>query len=425
MPLHRLCLVFALLAPTLLAPALPAHADERPAGLPPAVVFARVAPSTVVVTLEGADMTQGSGVVVGDGIVVTNHHVVAGRGTISVRRQGKRTPAKLLAIDPKRDLALLEADDLDAPRVVIRASASLEVGETVFAIGAPHGLELSLSDGLVSALRDQDGARLVQTTTPVSPGSSGGGLFDTRGQLVGIITFSREGQGLNFAHPTEWVRALLEGKDHSPPAAASFTITRRPKRLICTLAERWVWGLFSGGLEVLATDRVKTQVDLADFDRNRPTLTASPPIHGLRTSHLVLDDMNRRAGYIVFGPPEPGRHAFYFVQDTEGRFSLTAWEQFDDFGRPRLRSHHGTCTEPDDRGKTSVHKRPDRKAPVTPIDPACSTNGLPVEVRIIDGPRVRGRLRSVDDARIVVDTDEGPVLIRRYEIEHFECLTNE
>jgi tetratricopeptide (TPR) repeat protein len=83
------------------------------------------------------------------------------------------------------------------------------MGERVYAIGAPAGLELTLSEGLVSGLRRYSEVYVIQTTAPVSHGSSGGGLFDSRGQLIGITTYIlKEGQNLNFAMPTEWVQAL-------------------------------------------------------------------------------------------------------------------------------------------------------------------------------------------------------------------------
>ncbi len=79
----------------------------------------------------------------------------------------------------------------------------------VFAIGAPYGLELSLSDGLIAALRHENGVDLVQTTAPISRGLSGGGLFDAQGRLVGITTFYLSGsQNLNFAIAADQITAL-------------------------------------------------------------------------------------------------------------------------------------------------------------------------------------------------------------------------
>ena len=107
--------------------------------------------------------------------------------------------------------------------VDIVPSSELATGERVYAVGAPEGLELTFSEGVISALRDTDGVRMIQTSAPISPGSSGGGLFDAAGNLVGITTFYlKEGQSLNFALPGEWVTKILTasilpaGANHDP-----------------------------------------------------------------------------------------------------------------------------------------------------------------------------------------------------------------
>ena len=95
--------------------------------------------------------------------------------------------------------------------VDIVPSSELATGERVYAVGAPEGLELTFSEGVISALRDSEGARMIQTSAAISPGSSGGGLFDAAGNLVGITTFYlKEGQSLNFALPGEWVTKTLK-----------------------------------------------------------------------------------------------------------------------------------------------------------------------------------------------------------------------
>jgi hypothetical protein len=92
--------------------------------------------------------------------------------------------------------------------VDVRASSKLATGEHVYAIGSPEGLELTFSEGVISALRDTEGVRMIQTSAPISPGSSGGGLFDAQGNLIGITTFQlKEGQSLNFALPGDWIKA--------------------------------------------------------------------------------------------------------------------------------------------------------------------------------------------------------------------------
>jgi len=111
-------------------------------------------------------------------------------------------------------------------------SSGLATGERVYAIGAPQGFELTFSEGVISALRDTEGVRMIQTSAPISPGSSGGGLFDATGNLVGVTSFqATEGQNLNFALPSEWVTALLESLNRTSQKPVS---ERRDERLEAT-----------------------------------------------------------------------------------------------------------------------------------------------------------------------------------------------
>jgi S1-C subfamily serine protease len=179
-------------------------------------VFERVAPSVVVVELldvSGKVVGFGSGVVVAPTTVVTNLHVLANGTSYRVKHADATWPAQLLRADAQHDLAELSVGGLDAPPAPLRDSSTLSVGERVFAIGAPEGLELTISEGLISGLRELVGFdRVIQTSAPISPGSSGGGLFDSRGRLVGITTvYLLGGQNLNFALPADWVARLHPG----------------------------------------------------------------------------------------------------------------------------------------------------------------------------------------------------------------------
>ena len=190
-------------------------------------VFAEVARSVVVVLAADSDgevASQGSGVVVGDNEVATNCHVLDDAASVSVRQaadagggESYRMSARVLARDDERDLCLLFVEELSeppaAPVAAMGLAKGLSVGEEVFAIGAPKGLELSMSRGIVSQLRGIHGKRaapLVQTDAAISPGSSGGGLFNEDGELVGITTFKWRGENLNFAIPAEWIGELRE-----------------------------------------------------------------------------------------------------------------------------------------------------------------------------------------------------------------------
>lgn len=176
----------------------------------PAEIFKRASPSVVVVEsldAKGSVTAFGSGVVMAPGRVVTNRHVIEDGVIYRVERDGTTWRAKLIRVDSDHDLAELSVTGLTAPAANVRASSSLAVGEKVYAIGAPEGLELTISEGLISGLRDFDKSRVIQTSAAISPGSSGGGLFDAQGRLVGITTlYLKEGQTLNFALPAD--RAL-------------------------------------------------------------------------------------------------------------------------------------------------------------------------------------------------------------------------
>ena len=169
----------------------------------------------------GRSMGQGSGLVLGpslctsdnrsfdvrysnantEGIdILSNFHVVAFACEINVETKGHRKAlAAVVYGDSDRDLAILRTvRPLDAKPVAF--ATSYKVGQRAYALGAPKGLGWTLSDGIISATRNHKGNKFVQTTTPISRGSSGGGLFNEQGKLVGMTTLQlSEGQNLNFA----------------------------------------------------------------------------------------------------------------------------------------------------------------------------------------------------------------------------------
>lgn len=178
----------------------------------PQALFAIASRSVVMVNVsddQGKPAVLGSGVVIAPSKVVTNCHVVDSAGAISVHDSSRSFPATLLYADSERDLCELLVSGLAAPPASIGSIHGIRIGDRVFAIGAPRGLELTLSEGLISSLRTLAGMRYIQTTAPISPGSSGGGLFDEQGRLIGITTFYiSEGQNLNFAAPADWIADL-------------------------------------------------------------------------------------------------------------------------------------------------------------------------------------------------------------------------
>ena len=157
----------------------------------------------------GESTSQGSAVAVSTTELVTNCHVVEGALKMVLKQGKQQWPARLVRADPASDRCVITAEGLTMQPVAgVRSYDSLEVGEPAFTLGSPIGLELTLSNGIISGRRDELGRHFVQTTAPISPGSSGGGLFDARGNLVGITTLVLVGrehlnQALNFAVPAD------------------------------------------------------------------------------------------------------------------------------------------------------------------------------------------------------------------------------
>ncbi|MES2414734.1 MAG: DegQ family serine endoprotease [Pseudomonadota bacterium] len=156
---------------------------------------------------------QGSGFIVStDGIILTNAHVVKDAKEVTVKLTDRREyRAKVLGSDPKTDIAVLRIDAKNLPVVSIGKTSDLRVGEWVLAIGSPFGFENTVTAGVVSAkgrsLPDDSAVPFIQTDVAVNPGNSGGPLFNSRGEVVGINSqiYSRSGgyQGVSFAIPMD------------------------------------------------------------------------------------------------------------------------------------------------------------------------------------------------------------------------------
>ncbi len=205
----------AVAAATLPKPAdfLPRRPDRIAATpLAPSDVFKKVAPSIWVVVatpsraeLRVRNVALGSAVAISEHLLLTNCHVVKDRAIIKLVQEGTRDNASLVAADDVSDRCVIKAETLTlTPVAGVRTIESLAVGERAFAVGAPLSFERTLSEGLVSAIRGRGGHAMVQTSAAISPGSSGGGLFDERGNLIGITTLTyRVAQNLNFAIAAE------------------------------------------------------------------------------------------------------------------------------------------------------------------------------------------------------------------------------
>lgn len=275
----------------------------------PEQIFREASRSVVVIHAadqEGNPVNQGGGVVTGRESVATNCHVVTEGARISVH-YGKRVfEATLKHSDLERDLCQLEVPRLDAPRAALW-TGRLRVGQRVYAIGAPEGLELTLSEGLISSLREFDDEQYIQTSAAISQGSSGGGLFDSEGRLIGITSFFLpDGQNLNFALPSKWIEEL--GSRAGNAAGAAGEKERVAKKWAGRIADLKAKRDWTAVLSV-AQQWVRSQPmhptawqELGDAYRNmnRPRRAVSPYMQALRINPDLFESwLNLGLSYLA------------------------------------------------------------------------------------------------------------------------------
>jgi hypothetical protein len=171
--------------------------------LSPVEIYQRYARSVfkiAAVNGRSKDGSQGSAVAIEANKVITNCHVTDGMQYYGIVKDGKVNPMIDFKSKNEVDLCTYQTEQRIKPIEEFRSYETLQVGEKVYAIGSPNGLENTLSEGIVSALRSADGVKKIQITAPIAPGSSGGALFDAQGRLIGITTSGFEMVGnLNFA----------------------------------------------------------------------------------------------------------------------------------------------------------------------------------------------------------------------------------
>ncbi len=162
----------------------------------------------------------GSGVIVSkEGHIITNHHVIAGMTEIRAQLpDGRNVAARLIGSDPATDIAVLKIEEKNIEALPLGDSDELRVGQQIFAIGNPYGLDETVTRGVVSAkgrrTANDSGVEVLQHDAAVNPGNSGGPLVNIRGQIVGINSsiYTRTGgfQGISFAIPSNTVRRVLD-----------------------------------------------------------------------------------------------------------------------------------------------------------------------------------------------------------------------
>lgn len=204
------------------------------ASLDPLVnVINSITPSVVEITTEQMVTTSygfwggqqivsgaGSGVIfTADGYIITNAHVVEGAQQITVKlNDGTTYNATLIGSDSRSDIAVIKIDASGLTPAILGDSDTIAIGETAIAVGNPSNLGVTSTDGIISALNrsvtvEGNTMNLIQTSAAISPGNSGGGLFNSKGELIGIVNAKNadeNAEGLGFAIPINTAKAVAQ-----------------------------------------------------------------------------------------------------------------------------------------------------------------------------------------------------------------------
>lgn len=180
-------------------------------------LYKTASPSVVMIETydaKGEVSGKGSGFIVSaEGAILTNYHVVAHTKQATVRLANKDAydTVEVLEIDKRKDIALIKIKGFGLPYLKLGRSQDVEVGETIYSLSNPLGVfQNTLSQGILSGIRAGDGYRYFQISAPISHGSSGGPIFNSRGDVIGIaVATIEEGQNLNFAVPIDYARGMV------------------------------------------------------------------------------------------------------------------------------------------------------------------------------------------------------------------------
>lgn len=215
----------------------------------PQQIAKKVFPSVVLLIMEdtnGQTMSLGSGFFVQENVIVSNLHVVKGasRGYAKIVGQSDKLNIEgIVGVDQERDLVLLKTLAPRTPYLPLGNSDNVEIGEPIYAVGNPQGLEGTFSQGIVSGVREIDSDKLLQITAPISPGSSGGPVLNSKGAVIGIsVATFREGQNLNFAIPSNYLNTLLAKTGTLRPLAEA-GLSAKPRSIIADQGERSTKGV--------------------------------------------------------------------------------------------------------------------------------------------------------------------------------------
>lgn len=248
---HAIPRVFALVLSVLFLTGLPCTVSAQT----PQEIARKAFGSTVLLVMEDANgqpLSLGSGFFVRDGEVASNLHVVEGaaRGYAKIVGQKAKFDIEgITAVDRERDLVILKISGARASTLALGSSDPVQVGETVYAVGNPQGLEGTFSQGIVSSIREVGTDKILQITAPISPGSSGGPVLNGKGEVIGVsVATFRGGQNLNFAIPSSYLKTLVEKAGPAKPLAQAIP-AKAQRSILADLGGRSTEGVSGGQIQ--------------------------------------------------------------------------------------------------------------------------------------------------------------------------------
>ena len=260
---------FNFMGQKLLYAMLLAYAIASPAQAQTAQKIAKKAfRSTVLLVMEDANgqpLALGSGFFVREGEIASNLHVVEGSSggyAKLVGQDAKLDIQGITAIDAKRDLVILKVFAKTPSVLTLGDSEAAQVGERIYAVGNPKGLEGTFSQGIISSVRNLGTDKLLQITAPISPGSSGGPVLNAKAEVIGVsVATFKGGQNLNFAIPSAYLKELLE-KAGSVKPLASINPTKPKSSLVKNIGKSSTEGVIASHLTI-SWDRGSYLVDFS------------------------------------------------------------------------------------------------------------------------------------------------------------------
>jgi S1-C subfamily serine protease len=262
----------------------------------PSTIFRNAKPSVVYIIAgdsDGNPTVQGSGFIIGKNRIVTNHHVLVGTSTaLAVFSDGKSSPITTVIADSSaKDLIVVGADTGQRQAVSLGDELALQEGDAVYAIGAPKGLELSLTDGIVSSFRNVADEFFIQSTAPIGHGSSGGPLFNREGRVVGITSaLMSDTPGIYFSIGVGDLKRLLRNPQLMVEDFSAWA-KRNPSDSVSASTD-------DASSSTAKVSQIEKLIRDGKFEEARTqiqTLTATAPDSAL--AHRLFGEFNQKTGH--------------------------------------------------------------------------------------------------------------------------------